>query len=252
MTGCVLEGLRVLRGACPVVDDVSARLLPGEFVGLIGPNGAGKTTVLRAGLGFLPRQGTASLADMTPAERARAVAWLPQAREIAWPVTVQTLVALGRIPHVPRGAALGEHDRAAVSDALARMDLAGFEDRSATALSGGEQARVLIARALAQETPVILADEPISGLDPAHQIAAMKVFRGLADEGKLVVAALHDLPLAARYCTRLLLMNHGQLVADGPPDEVLTEERLAEVFGVSGGFSGAGARRQFQVWEAAV
>ena len=112
------------------------------------------------------------------------------------------------------------------------MGLSAMRDRTATALSGGEQARVLIARALAQETPLILADEPIAGLDPAAQIAAMEVFRSLADEGHGVVAALHDLGLAARHCTRLLVMQAGRIVADGPPREVLTDGVLAGVFGL--------------------
>ena len=111
--------------------------------------------------------------------------------------------------------------------------MSAMRDRTATALSGGEQARVLIARALAQETPLILADEPIAGLDPAAQIAAMEVFRSLADEGRGVVAALHDLGLAARHCTRLVMMHMGRIVADGPPRAVLTPENLARVFRIS-------------------
>ena len=110
------------------------------------------------------------------------------------------------------------------------MDLHGFRARAATRLSGGEQARALIARALAQETPVLLADEPMAGLDPAHQIAAMKTFAGLAGAGRTVLVSIHDLGLAVRHCSRLLLMSAGRLVADGPPADVLTEARLAEVF----------------------
>ncbi|MCO8145424.1 ABC transporter ATP-binding protein [Rhodovulum tesquicola] len=232
MTGLILSHLSVHRGPCPVVDDVSADLRPGEFVGLIGPNGAGKTTLMRAALGLIRHRGTSSLARLSAADRARTAAWLPQMREIAWPVSVETLVGLGRTPHLRPGQRMGAADRAAIADALGRMDLAGFEHRRATALSGGEQARVLIARAVAQEAPVLIADEPIAGLDPAHQITTMRLFAGLATEGRLVVAALHDLGLAARFCTRLLVLHRGRLEEDGPPGEVLTAPTLARVFGL--------------------
>jgi iron complex transport system ATP-binding protein len=142
---------------------------------------------------------------------------------------VETLVGLGRLPHRAAPAA----DRAAVDAALAAMDLCPFRARPATELSGGERARALIARALAQEAPLLLADEPTAGLDPAHQIALMARFRRLAREGRGVVTALHDLALAARWCDRLLLLQAGRLVADGPPEAVLTPERLASVYGVT-------------------
>ena len=227
MTLLALEGLTVRRGECPVVDGVTLTIAGGEFVGLIGPNGAGKTSLLRGALGLLPHRGRSSLAALAPAARAKAAAFLPQGRDIAWPVTVETLVALGRAPHGGGGAA-------AVEGALDRMALASYRHRIATALSGGEQARVLIARALAQETPLLLADEPVAGLDPEAQIRTMEVFAGLAAEGRAVVASIHDLGLAARHCSRLLMLHRGQLVADGSPAEVLTDKRLAEVFGIRG------------------
>ena len=232
-----LRRMTVRRGSCPVVDDVSLTVAAGEFVGLIGPNGAGKTTLMRAALGLLPAEGESSLSALAPAERARAAAWLPQAREINWPVSVETLVSLGRVPHLAPGGAMGKDDRAAVAEAMAQMELDGFRDRSATELSGGEQARVLIARALAQETPLLMADEPIAGLDPAAQITTMKVFGRLAAGGKAVIASIHDLGLAVRHCTRLVLLGGGRLRADGAPEEVLTEANLAEVFHVRGFFS---------------
>ncbi|WP_375551105.1 ABC transporter ATP-binding protein [Rhodophyticola porphyridii] len=233
MTALAVTDLTVLRGECPVVDQVSLSLRAGEITGLIGPNGAGKTTLLRAILGLQPHSGTSSLASLPARQRARTVAWMPQNREIAWPVAVETLVMLGRVPHLAGGAKPSAEDRAATARALADMALNGFESRAATDLSGGEQARVLIARVLAQETPIILADEPIAGLDPAFQIATMQIFRCLADQGKTILAALHDLGLAARHCTRLLLLDKGRLVADGPPRDVLTPENLHSVFGIA-------------------
>lgn len=233
MTLLSLENLTVRRGECPVVDHVSLSVRAGECVGLIGPNGAGKTTLMRAALGLESFSGMSNLAGMNAVERARTAAFLPQARQIAWPMTVETLVALGRVPHLPRGTKPGDADRAAIDEALHRLGLDGFRHRIATQLSGGEQGRVLIARALAQQTPLLLADEPIAGLDPAQQIATMQVFSGLAQEGRAVVVSLHDLGLAARHCTRLVLMHLGRVVADGPPEKVLTPDLMAQVFGIS-------------------
>lgn len=233
MTLLSLEDLTVRRGECPVVDHISLSVAAGECVGLIGPNGAGKTTLMRAALGLERFTGTSSLARLNALERARAAAFLPQSRQIAWPVDVETLVALGRVPHLPRGTAPGAVDRAAIDDALHRLGLDGFRHRIATQLSGGEQGRVLIARALAQQTGLLLADEPIAGLDPAQQIATMQVFAALAREGRAVVVSLHDLGLAARHCTRLVLMHQGRVVADGTPDAVLTPDLMAQVFGIS-------------------
>lgn len=230
MTRLALDNLTVRRGDCPVVDHVSLSVAAGEVVGLIGPNGAGKTTLMRAALGLIAASGETSALALSPAARARAIAWLPQGRDIAWPMPVAAVVGLGRLPH---GDGATAHGRAAISAALARMDLTGFANRPATALSGGEQARVLIARALAQQAPLLLADEPLAGLDPAHQIATMQVFRDLARDGGSVMVSLHDLGLAARHCTRLVLLDRGRLIADGAPQAVLTPARLAAVFGIT-------------------
>lgn len=145
---------------------------------------------------------------------------------------VADLVALGRGPHLAR--AMTPADHAAVDLALGRMGLSGFRDRLATALSGGEQARVLIARALAQDTPLLLEDEPVAGLDPEAQLRCMQVFAALAAEGRAVVAAIHDLLLAARHCTRLVLLDRGRIVADGKPRDVLSPAHPAQVFHVRG------------------
>lgn len=230
MTLLQLQALTVRRGQCPVVEDVSLSVAPGEFIGLLGPNGAGKTSLLRGALGILPHEGRSSLAGLGADARARAAAWLPQSREIAWGMSVREVVALGRLPH-------GGQGTDAVERALARMGLQAYAARRATQLSGGEQARVLIARALAQEAPLVLADEPTAGLDPAAQIATMRVFAAHAAAGGAVVASLHDLGLAARHCTRLWVMHSGRLVADGAPGTVLTADLLAKVFHIRAHFA---------------
>jgi iron complex transport system ATP-binding protein len=154
---------------------------------------------------------------------------MPQSRAIAWPVAVKEVVALGRMPH---GDGATEAGRAAVDRAITRLDLGAFRRRAATRLSGGETARVLLARALAQEAPLLLADEPMAGLDPAQQIAVMGVLRGLAGDGRGVVVSIHDLALAARHCTRLIVLGGGEVLADGPPGAVLTAELLRAAFGL--------------------
>jgi len=231
-----LRDFTVARGPCDVLRDVSLKLEAGECVGLIGPNGAGKTTLMRAALGLMPSRGHSSLAALDRLTRARTVAWLPQQREIAWPVSVETLIALGRNPHRAPGHAPTPEDREAIDSAIARMGLESFRTRSANQLSGGEQARVLIARALAQETPLLMADEPAAGLDPANQITLMALFAAQAKAGHAVLTSLHDLGLAARHCTRLLVLHRGELVADGPPAQVLSADLLADVFQITAHF----------------
>lgn len=239
--GLSLSALTVQRGNRLVVDAADLTIGPGEFVGLIGPNGAGKTTLMRAAMGLQPAQGQSNLAALAPARRAFAAAWIPQGRDIAWPVKVKTLIRLGRIPH-----RRPDLDRAHVEAAMRRMAVTPLRERLVTELSGGELARVLIARALAQDTPILLADEPIAGLDPAHQITAMQAFRQLADEGHCVMASLHDLGLAVRHCTRLVMMQQGRITADGPPEQVLSAENLARGFGISGYFAQTGDGPVFQ------
>lgn len=227
MSLLTLDKLSVFRGDCPVVDSVSLALEPGDFIGLIGPNGAGKTSLMRAALGILEHKGSSSLAVMPQSDRAKKAAWLPQDREIAWGLSVRDLVGLGRLPF----GSIQKNDRH-VEAAIIKMELATFSDRIATQLSGGEQARVLIARALAQDTPILLADEPTASLDPANQISTLKTFSTLAQAGRGVIASIHDLGLAARYCTKLALLHRGKLIAFGSADEVLTPDNLRTVFSI--------------------
>mgnify|MGYP001114975662 CR=1 FL=1 len=236
MTLLSLEALSVTLRDRDVLRDVSCSVSRGEFVGLIGPNGAGKTTLMRAALGLVPSTGASSLTAMPLAHRACHAAWMPQSRDIAWPMDVETLVMLGRVPHLSAAARPSAADRAAVDAALDRMQMQDMRHRTVTRLSGGEQARALIARTLAQGTPLVMADEPIAGLDPAHQIATMQVFADLATEGRGVIASLHDLGLAVRHCTRLVLLGNGGIHADGAPADVLTPENLRDIFGITAWF----------------
>lgn len=232
MTLLSLENLSVQRQGRAVLTGIDLRVGAGEFVGLLGPNGAGKTTLLRAALGLLPHGGVSSLDALTPDRRARRAAYMPQGRDIAWPLPVERLVALGRIPHRRSPA-----DGAAVAGAMAALDLVALRHRPATQLSGGELARVLIARMLAQDTPLLVADEPVAGLDPAAQIRVMQVLARLAGEGRGVIASLHDLGLAARHCSRLVVLAGGGIAADGPPARVLTPDIIARVFGITAHFA---------------
>ncbi|MAI17873.1 MAG: ABC transporter [Marinovum sp.] len=227
MSLLTLDKLSVFRGDCPVVDSVSLALEHGDFIGLIGPNGAGKTSLMRAALGILEHKGSSSLALMPQSDRAKQAAWLPQDREIAWGLSVRDLVGLGRLPF----GSIQKNDRH-VEAAIIKMELSTYSDRIATQLSGGEQARVLIARALAQDTPILMADEPTASLDPANQISTLKTFSTLAQAGRGIIASMHDLGLAARYCTKLALLHRGKLIAFGSADAVLTPDNLRTVFSI--------------------
>lgn len=225
-----LEKLRVRKNGRMVLKGVDLTIDEGEFIGLLGPNGAGKTTLLRAALGLLPVKGYSSLAVLDVGRRAHAAAFMPQEHVIAWPMPVESVVALGRIAHPD---AVRSADREAIDRAIAALDLDLLRQRPVSELSGGERTRVLIARALAQEAPLLIVDEPIAGLDPAAQISTMRLFAAHAAEGGAVLASLHDLGLAARHCTRLVMLHEGRIAADGPPKTVLTAANMARVFNIT-------------------
>lgn len=227
------RAITLRRGGATVARDVSLTANPGEVLGLIGPNGAGKTSVLRALCGLDPLASGSVTYDGRPAEVlgprgfGRTVAYLAQGGRIHWPLTVEEVVALGRLPH---GKAQID---GAVARAMEAADVARLKGRATGALSGGERARVLLARALAVEAPVLLADEPVAALDPYHQLQVMEVLRATARAGATVIAVLHDLTLAARFCDRLLLMKEGRVVAGGLPADVLRPERVADAYAVT-------------------
>ncbi|MDF2640157.1 MAG: transporter family protein [Novosphingobium lindaniclasticum] len=248
MVTIAIEDLHVRLGRRDVLQGLSATLRPGALVGVIGPNGAGKSTLIRAMLGLVPLAGGKvaidgeALARLHPRALARRVAYLPQGQTLHWPLTVERLVALGRLPHLGPMSRISAADESAVQDAMARADVTDLASRVATELSGGERARAMLARALAVGAPALAVDEPLASLDPGHQIDVMDLLAREAHEGKLVVAVLHDLTMAARYCDRLLMVNGGELVADGTPQEVLTADRLRAVYGVTSHVDMAGPR----------
>lgn len=232
------QDIAVRFGDRQVLGGISADLVQGGLIAIVGPNGAGKSTLLACLAGLLKPDAGAALLDgaaiatMNSRQRARRIAFLAQTPEIAWDVDVRAFVGLGRTPHLGAFGPSGE-DHAAIETAIAAAHLQDFADRAVTRMSGGERARALIARALAGQTDWLLADEPLTGLDPGHALDALALFRRMAhDQGKGVVVTLHDLNLAARFADRVLMLDEGKLVADAAPDAALTPELLSKVYGV--------------------
>ena len=213
----------------PIVNKASVRFEAGQITGLIGPNGAGKTTLLKLAAGLLaPQQGEVTLAGADfadPQVRAQHIAYMPQFQSVAWPLSCRDVVGLGLMPFGP---VVPEK----IDAALAQCGAAAFAARSIDTLSGGERARVHMARLLVGGAPILLLDEPVQSLDAAGALAVMAVLRKAADDGYCVVLVLHDLHLAAQFCDALVLMNEGQISAQGAPSEVLSPDRLAPIFKV--------------------
>lgn len=221
-----------------LVDAASFSCAPGELVALLGPNGAGKTSLLRASLGLETPAfgraviGTENVSDMTPVQRARQVAYLPQTRPLAWPNLVRDVVALGRFSHGVSMGRLHGADLEAVDRALADCQLQDLANRRTDTLSGGELARVHCARALAANAPLLIADEPVAALDPRHQFQIMDLIKSFVGNGGGALVVLHDISLAARYATRIIWMKDGKIYADGKPANMLTPDWLADIYGV--------------------
>ncbi|MCG6941238.1 MAG: ABC transporter ATP-binding protein [Thiohalocapsa sp.] len=234
-----VQGLEVRLGARLVVEGVDLRLDSGELLGLIGPNGAGKSTVVKAIAQLLPHRGDVRLQGRSvrrfgARERARGMAYLSQDDQVQWPILVQDLVALGRHPHrSPWGGSDAAGDAGgAVEMAMRAADVWTLRGRRADQLSGGERARARLARVLAVNAPLILADEPVAALDPRHQLDVMELLRVHCVGGGGAIVVLHDLTMASRFCDRLLLLNQGRPVASGPVNDVLTPEQLRRVYGI--------------------
>ena len=231
-------GLRKTIAGRLVIDGVDCTVEAGSFTALVGPNGAGKSTLLHLiAAAETPDAGSVELdgrsaARMRRRERARFSALVEQQADTVLELSVRDVVRLGRTPHIPTLGAPGADDDRIVEAALERMGAAGFGERGFHELSGGERQRVLVARALAQEPSLLLADEPTNHLDIRAQLHALTLLRTLADEGLGVLAALHDLTLAARYADQVIVLDSGRVVAAGPPAEVLTTELIARVYGV--------------------
>jgi iron complex transport system ATP-binding protein len=234
----VAHHVSIVRGRKLIVDDASLSLRAGELTVLAGPNGAGKTTLARALAGVMPCDGEITfdghdLKSMPLRARARALSYLPQGHQFHWPMSVESIVALGREPHADPFSQKSNADRAAVARAIEMTSLEDLSKRTITTLSGGERARVAIARALATDASVLIADEPTASLDERNRLIVMELLRDVASEGGAVLAIIHDLALALRFADRVILMNKGRIVADDTPTQALTPARIADIFGVA-------------------
>lgn len=224
-----LTDIALQRGSKQVLAGISAAFKAGSLTAIIGPNGAGKTSLLKTAAGLLsPDAGTVTLAEgdfADPRQRARAIAYMPQFQRVAWPLLARDVAALGLLP-------MGLRDAALVHKALESCHAAQFADRPIDTLSGGEQARVYLARLLVGRALVLLLDEPVQSLDAAGALAVMHVLRGAANDGAAVGLVLHDFNLAAKFCDQVIVLDQGRVAAQGKPADLLSPARLAPIFKV--------------------
>lgn len=238
------ENLSAGYGPCDVLQNVSAKAHSGELIALIGPNGCGKSTLLKTLCGIIsPSSGRItvnhkSLINFSLKERAKNIAYLSQSREALPSMSVEDVVRLGRAPYRGGLGKISNEGEVAIASALSRTQSDIFKSRRFDSLSGGEQARILLARALTVEAPVLLADEPIAALDPFYQLSMMDILKAEATSGKTVITALHDLSLAAQFADRIWMMHKGKIIADGKPKEVLNAQNLETVFRIQAPTSG--------------
>jgi iron complex transport system ATP-binding protein len=232
------ENISLKIGNTNILQKLDVQLPAGKLLGLIGPNGAGKSSLLRILAGLQkPDSGTITLNDqnlftLDNRQRAQAIGYLPQQAIAHWPLQVERLVTLGRLPHHQSWQRLQEADRHAIQSAMQQAEVTHLANRTVTSLSGGERLRVMLARVFAGEPNIILADEPIASLDPYHQLHTMELLREHCNRGGSAVIVLHDLNLAARFCDNLFLLNQGKLISYGTVNNVLTEANLATAYGI--------------------
>ena len=247
MTDLAASEVCVRRGGRSILDRITLCASSGEFIAVIGANGAGKSTLLSVLAGLLkPDTGGValdgvSLNDLTSVALARRRAYLPQNPRCEWPISVERLVALGLTPTLPALGGLPKAFDALISAAMQSCDLLEHRNQPVTTLSGGELARAMLARALVGNPDVLIVDEPIAGLDPKHALDTARRLRALANDGKLVIAAIHDLTLAARHSTRILALANGHVQGDGPTTTTLTPELIRSAFDVDACVSGLGS-----------
>lgn len=248
MTRLVAEGLVVRREDREILCGVDLEARDGEFIAVIGANGAGKSTLLGALAGLLPadagtvRLDDLPLTDIAPRELARRRAWLPQNPRAEWPLAVERMIALGLGPRLRGFGEAGPAEQARIEAVLADTDLTAFRNRAVTTLSGGELARAMLARALVADPAVLIVDEPLAGLDPQHAWDAARRMRSLAlEQGRLVIASIHDLNIALRRATRVWALHEGRLLADGPPETTINAALLGELFGMRAQVRGSGS-----------
>lgn len=234
--GINVKDLSVTIANTAILRDVSCAVSTGELVALVGPNGAGKSTLLKAMLGLIPNiSGEVSydgtpIKDISAKARSKYVAYAPQGAPAHWPMAVEHIVGLGRIPHLSPWQSIGADDEQAIQKALNDTETDHLKGRLVTTLSGGERARVMLARAMVSGAPYLLADEPVASLDPYHQLEVMNILKAEAKKGSGVLVVMHDLSLSARYADRIILLNEGCILADGKPDVVMTDELLREAY----------------------
>jgi iron complex transport system ATP-binding protein len=252
----IATDLGVTIGGRKLLNGISFTMNRGELVLIVGPNGAGKTTLLKAIGGLLPFEGALtwmgeSLAGVDAADRARLLAYLPQGHVAHWPIMARDVVAIGRAPLSSSLISLKASDEIAIAEAIEAVEAASFADRPVTELSGGERARIMLARALVVGAPILLADEPVASLDPEHQLAVMAILQRRAETGGLIIGVSHDLIMAERFADRILVLRGGEVAAFGSPRDALSDEILRDVFRIEALKFQAGSRLVRLPWSIA-
>lgn len=246
MSDLVLDALTVRASGKLLLDGVSASLAPGQLTAVVGPNGAGKSTLLRAIANIISSSGSVHIGEtdlraLKPIERARRLAYLPQAHELAWDISVTDMVALGRFAFGAVPGRLRTEDEIAVARAMRDTGCTDLAHRAVTSLSGGEQALACLARVLAADTPLLLADEPAAALDPANQYRVMECLAARARAGRTVIVVLHDLSLVAQFADSVLWLHDAKLVAHGPATRGEFERHVPALFARAPGFAADGS-----------